>query len=271
MPRRSSSQLRPRSDRGGPPVVARERSSPGVSFGDRGVIAALLAGIAPAWPSGRPDRPLESASGPHDPIRGDLDGQGWQGPVRRATHDPRVRRWIEHAGMAGADDIPLLAQPREDGTAKVRADGAVGDQPSRQIRGETDELDQIPLVVALPLGKGLYRHDRFNRRDVDWESRLVAGGVYEQIAGGDLLDLAGEGAESKGREEQSQAERPGPDPDCPTQNAPACGEPFLVVRLPIGEIALLTCLKIRVRWASVRRGLYHGTPSSRSSNRASSP
>ena len=128
----------------------------------------------------------------------------------------------------------------------MRADGAVGDQPCRQIRGETDELDQVPLVVALPLREGLHRHSRFNRRDVDRESCLVAGGVDERVAGGDLLDLAGEGAEGQGREKECQTEGAGADPDRPTQDAPARGEPFLVVRLPVGEIALLTCLKIRL-------------------------
>src|SRR5215207_5925674 len=120
MPSRSSSQLRPGTDRGGPQVAATERSAPGGSFGDRGVIAALLAGLAPGWPSGRPDQSLESTGGPHDPIRGDRDGQGWQGPVRRATDDPGVGRGIEDAGMARADDIPLLAQLRQDGAAEVR-------------------------------------------------------------------------------------------------------------------------------------------------------
>src|SRR5215212_1118928 len=112
MPSRSSSQLRPRSDRGGPPVAAREPAAPGVTFGGRGIIAALLAGVAPTWPSGRSDRPLESARGPYDPIRGDLDGQGRQRSVRRTGDDPRVSRGIEHTGMTRADDIPLFAQPR---------------------------------------------------------------------------------------------------------------------------------------------------------------
>src|ERR687898_2489831 len=148
--------------------------------------------------------------------------------------------------MTRADDIPLLAQSRQDGTAKVRADGAVGDQSCRQIAGETDELDQVPLVVALPLGEGLHRHGGLNSRDVDRKPCLVAGRVYEQVAGGDLLHLAGEGAEGQSREEQRQAERPGSDPDRPTQNAPAGGEPFLLVRLPVGEIALLTYPEISV-------------------------
>src|SRR5215212_2747560 len=173
--------------------------------------------------------------------------------------------------MARADDIPLLAQSRQDGTAKVRADGAVGDQSCRQIRSETDDLDQVPLVAALPLRECLHRRDGFNRRDVDREPGLVASGVHERVTGGDVLDLAGEGAQGQGREKQGQAKRPGADPDRPPQHAPARREPFLMVCLPKGEITLLTCLKIRLRWASVRGGLYHGTPSSRSSNRASSP
>ena len=88
------------------------------------------------------------------------------------------------------------------------------------------------------------RHDRCNRRDVDWESCLIAGGVDERVAGGDFLDLAGEGAQRQRREKESQTEGAVANPDRPTQNAPACGEPFLVMRLSKGEIALLTYLEI---------------------------
>src|SRR3954469_23748392 len=124
MPRRSSSQLPLRSGHRVPSEAMREDSASCVSFAGSGVIVALL-GIAPAWPSGRSHWSRESASGPYDPLRGDLDRQGWQRSVRRATDDPRIGRGIEHAAMARADDVPLFAQTRQDGTTKVRADGAV--------------------------------------------------------------------------------------------------------------------------------------------------
>src|SRR5215213_5788662 len=156
MPRRSSSQLHP--------LVARcwrAAAATGPVFkassAAEWLIADLLAGIVPASVSGRPDRSLETSGGEHDPIRRHLYGKGWQWSVRGTGNNLGVGGWVEHAGMAGTDDVALLTQRRQDGAAQVRADGAVRDQPRRQVRGETHELDQVLLVVALPLGECLHR------------------------------------------------------------------------------------------------------------------
>ncbi len=69
----------------------------------------------------------ESASGLDSAVGVDGDRKGRQRPSRRSRDHGGIVRGIEGAGMAGAEDQSLGAQRRQNGTPKVGADRAVGD------------------------------------------------------------------------------------------------------------------------------------------------
>src|SRR4051812_36204841 len=91
---------------------------------------------------------------------------------------------IELAAVARAVDVALVVQLRQYGAAEVRTDGAVADQPGGQVVAQPHELDEVVLVVALALWKGL--HGVTGRQGIgpNRRSRLVAGRIDQDVTSG---------------------------------------------------------------------------------------
>src|SRR5215217_926560 len=202
---------------------------------------------------------LESTCGSDPPFWQNLDGERREGAVGRTVDHGGGVRGVEDAAVTRADDVALRAQLRQDCTAEVGADGAVGDKPRRQVCPNANQRHQVPLVVALPLREDLHGRARRQRRNLHRKTGAVAGGVDEHVAGGDLGYLAGERAQRQCREKESQAEGGGAEPDHPAQDATARGEPFHLPCLETGLVALLARLHVGLGRAGVKGWSYHGT------------